>query len=299
MPRSPGLTGGTHEKSQASAPIRLRRRRVLAWLGVAAALFAPRRLLAGGWVDQRANNTFYCRANFSLRDHEPLLLELSRLQTDVKQTLAIAAPREPIELYLFKDKRSYQDYLKLRFPEAPDRRALFIKGAGPGQVFVYRSDELAVDVRHESTHALLHASLPMVPLWLDEGIAEYFEVPAEERTFRKKYVSSLRWNLRFGKAPRLLALEAKRDVEEMTASDYRDAWSWVHFMLHGPPEAREELLDFLRDIQAGAAPGRLSERLQRRLPDLDERWSQHFRWLKPPTALATKPAPANARTVSR
>lgn len=277
------------------------RRRWLAAVGVglAGVFAAPGKSLAGGWTDQRANNTFYCRANFSLRDHEPLLFELSHLQADLKQTLCVAPPRELIELYLFKDKRSYRDYLKLRFPEAPDRRALFIKGAGPGQVFVYLSDELAVDVRHESTHALLHAALPMVPLWLDEGIAEYFEAPAEERIYRKKYVSSLRWNLRFGKAPRLTVLEAKRDVEEMSANDYRDAWSWVHFMLHGPPAAREELLAFLSDIQASAAPGRLSERLERRLPELDEQWAQHFRSLKPTPALAARPlgsAPAAART---
>lgn len=286
------------DQTQSRAATRLaERRRFAAALGLGLAGFLSTGLpvWAGGWTDQRANRTFFCRANFSLRDYEPLLIELSHLQADVKQSLNVAPPREPIELYLFKDKRSYQDYLKLRFPEAPDRRALFIKGAGPGQVFVYRSDELVVDVRHESTHALLHATLAMVPLWLDEGIAEYFEVPPDERAYRKKYVASLRWYLRFGKAPRLTTLEAKRDVEEMSANDYRDAWSWVHFMLHGPPVARQELLGFLGDIQAGAAPGRLSDRLAQRVPHLEAQWVEHFRALKPTPDLAAQPSQSAPR----
>ncbi|GIT30210.1 MAG: hypothetical protein Ct9H300mP1_22560 [Planctomycetaceae bacterium] len=32
------------------------------------------------------------------------------------------------------------------------------------------------DLRHEFTHGVLHSSLKRVPLWLDEGLAEYFEV---------------------------------------------------------------------------------------------------------------------------
>ena len=36
---------------------------------------------------------------------------------------------------------------------------------------------MAEDLRHEVAHGYLHAVVPNLPLWLDEGLAEYFEVP--------------------------------------------------------------------------------------------------------------------------
>lgn len=232
---------------------------------------------ADGWVDQRTAGPITCRANFSLDDYEGLFGQLAQLQSDLTRMLSVEPAREPVELSLFADKSAYRNYLQARMPRVPDRRALFLKGAGPGKVFVYRSTELAVDVRHETTHALLHASLPMVPLWLDEGLAEYFEVPPHERPFRKDYLDKLTWNIRLGTIPRLVQLEGRRQLTEMGEADYRYAWAWVHFMLHGPPGAHDELVDFLADIHARTPPGRLSGRLERRLPGLDKRLVDHLK----------------------
>jgi hypothetical protein len=165
----------------------------------------------------------------------------------------------------------------------PLRRALFVKGSGPGRVFVYRHDDLPIDVRHEGTHALLHASLPMVPLWLDEGLAEYFEVPPEERAYDNQHLGALRWDLRLGNLPRINVLEAKGNLADMSATDYRHAWAWVHFMIHGPKEARDELIGFLGDIRMSTPPGKLSERLARRLPNPEKLLVQHFKaWRRVP-----------------
>jgi hypothetical protein len=167
--------------------------------------------------------------------------------------------------------------MQTHYPKVPFRRALFVKGNGPGRVFVYRQDELAIDVRHEATHAMLHAVLPMVPLWLDEGLAEYFEVPANLRVNDHPHLAALRWDLRLGNVPRMHVLESKRDLAELSGTDYRHAWAWTHFMLHGPPEARDELVRFLTEIRANTPPGKLSERLERRLPGMQDRLVQHFR----------------------
>jgi hypothetical protein len=80
-----------------------------------------------------------------------------------------------------------------------------------------------------------------------------------------------------GRVSPLARLETRRDVAEMSAGDYRDAWAWVHFMLHGPPEARTELVRFLDDVRAGAAPGNLSQRLEAHLPGVERRLAEHFR----------------------
>jgi hypothetical protein len=136
-------------------------------------------------------------------------------------------------------------------------------------------------VRHESTHALLHNALPYVPQWLDEGLAEYFEVPAAQRARKHPHLNELRWPLVFGWRPDLEALEKKRELADMDGGDYRESWAWVHFMLHGPPEARETLLTYLDAIAANDPPGLFSEQLKLRVPDAEHRLVKHFKnWKK-------------------
>jgi hypothetical protein len=238
---------------------------------------------AQGWLDQRASGPVICRADFSLEGYEGLFRDLASVQNDLVHLLAVPPAEEPIELYLFHDKRTFTNHMQKRYPKVPLRRALFVKGTGPGRVFVYRHDDLPIDVRHEGTHALLHASLPMVPLWLDEGLAEYFEVPPGERAYDNPHLGALRWDLRLGNVPRITVLEAKGDLAEMSATDYRHAWAWVHFMIHGPKEARDELVGFLGDIRMNTPPGKLSERLARQLPHPEKLLAQHFKaWRRGP-----------------
>jgi hypothetical protein len=150
---------------------------------------------------------------------------------------------------------------------------------GRGIVLAYRSRQFEIDVRHECTHALLHAALPDVPLWLDEGLAEYFELAASKRACDNPYLDNLRWSVRLGKIPRLESLERKRDLSEMRRTEYRDAWAWVHFMLVGSKEAHTELVDFLEDIRTGTPSGSFSERLERRLPEPHRHLAAHLlRW---------------------
>lgn len=230
------------------------------------------------WPDERMLGPFVCHADYSMVGQEPLLGQIGALRRDVAQALDLPTSNEPIHLFLFERRGTYQNYLRLYFPDVPDRRALFIKHhRGPGMVFAYCNDELAIDVRHECTHAVLHSQLPMVPLWLDEGLAEYFEMPPAERAAGNPHHATVRRQTLWGSVPALSRLEGLAHLEQMGTSEYRGAWAWVHFMLHGPAPAREELVRYLQDISAQVPPGRLSERLQRRIPDLDSQFLTHFR----------------------
>lgn len=232
----------------------------------------------GGWTDGRDAGVFLCRADFRLDDSEPLFQELAQLQEDLVQSLGIRPAAERIQIYLFRNQANHRRFLAARFPGVPYRRALYIKGDGPGMVFAFYGPQFDVDLRHECTHALLHAALPMVPLWLDEGIAEYFETARTQRASGHANLSGARWSSRFGVVPSLERLESKGQLTEMGAADYRAAWAWVHFMLHGPSQVRAELTSYLRDIQNGTPPGLLSSRLGR----LDRQFAAHFvGWKRP------------------
>ena len=105
-------------------------------------------------------------------------------------------------------------------------------------VFAYYSDDFVVDLRHETTHAVLHTLLPMVPLWLDEGLAEYFEVPAADRCQGNPHLKQVQRNVRWRRPASLVKLEATETLDQMDRDAYRDAWSWVHYLLHGPADAQ-------------------------------------------------------------
>ncbi|NIL97067.1 MAG: hypothetical protein GTO53_05920 [Planctomycetales bacterium] len=229
------------------------------------------------WIDIRAFGPFVCRADFLLSGHERIFADLARIQEDLVHHLQIPPAQERIEIYLFRSRAQYDQYLNRWFPNVPYRRALYVKNKGPGMVLAYFSDSLDTDMRHECTHALLHASLPMVPLWLDEGLAEYFENPPDERATGSPHRKGLRWSLRLGQLPSLERLEAKRQLSEMGRVEYRAAWAWTHFLLHGPPAAQQELVRYLADVRQRTPPGQFSDRLQQRLPDPSGQLVRHIK----------------------
>ena len=146
---------------------------------------------AADWTDCRVAGPLVCRADFSLTPYEPLLAELAQLQLDLVRQLGIPPAAEPIEVYLFHDQATYARYVSRCVPGAPYRRAIYAKGRGPGRVFAYRGEQFETDLRHECTHALLHAALPSVPLWLDEGLAGCFELPADQRAFDNPHLAAV------------------------------------------------------------------------------------------------------------
>jgi hypothetical protein len=229
------------------------------------------------WIDERQVGPFICQAAFPLVGHEPLLSEMAPLEAELRRVLAVRPCKSPVYLHLMANEQQHNAYIAERFPEVPYRRALFIKQDGRSSVFAYLNDELAVDVRHECTHALLHADLPMVPLWLDEGLAEYFEVAKPLRARQHPHLRPLKWDLRLGRIPSMVDLESKQRLEDLTARDYRFAWAWTHYMLHGPVAAHAELVTFLHDIRTNTAPGRLSDRIARAVPRVEQHLVAHFR----------------------
>ena len=166
---------------------------------------------AAVWTDSRQVGPFIIQATFPLAPYEKLFNELPDLEHELIRTLGITAARQPIYVFLFSDVDQYREFTQKQFPKVPYRSALFVVDAGVPGVYTYRKADLDIDLRHECTHALLHASLPVVPLWLDEGLAKYFEMPAGKRAFDHPYFDDLKWkwSLRLGMVRTVESLEQR------------------------------------------------------------------------------------------
>lgn len=229
------------------------------------------------WVDTHQVGPFIFQATFPLAELNPLFAELPGLQRELCRTLGLPPARQTITVSLFANADEHREFVARRFPNVPYRRALFVKDGGQAGVYAYRHAELDIDVRHECTHALLHSVLPHVPLWLDEGLAEYFEVAPAQRAFDHPHFSALRWNMRLGMIRSIETLEQRQELADMNGVDYRYSWAWVHFMLHGPEPAHQALVHYLHSIRQGAAPPPFSAWFADAVPQSTEKLIHHFK----------------------
>ncbi|MGQ0636360.1 MAG: hypothetical protein ACT4QC_17245 [Planctomycetaceae bacterium] len=212
-------------------------------------------------------------SDFKLPKDHPLIRDLKQLRRDVSDTFELPLGTKDVTVYLFANELQYTQYLQATFPGYPPRRAYFIQTPGKSlAVYTWWGDRIQEDLRHEYTHGLLHAGLEAVPLWLDEGIAEYFEVaggpPGKVNT---EHAQALATSLNGGWRPDLDRLETLEKVEQMHRPDYREAWAWVHYMLHASPDTRQVLLNYVQDLRTTAHPGSLRTRLASQVPDCDGR----------------------------
>lgn len=231
------------------------------------------------WTDTRQVGPFIFHAMFSLEPYKRLFAELPELQHELTRTLGVAPAKGPIYVYLFADEAQYRAFKDRHFPRVPFRPALYILEGGSPGVYTYRKPDLETDVRHECTHALLHASLPVVPLWLDEGLAKYFEVPASERAFGHPYFDDLKWkwSLRLGMIRTIESLEERDELSQMDAADYRCAWAWVHFMMHGPEAGHRTLVEYVGANSHYQPAGSFSTKFNEAVPNATEQMVRHFK----------------------
>lgn len=190
----------------------------------------------------------------------PVALKLEQLPKQIATELGVGLSSEVVRVVVLQNVEEYEWYLSRHFPSVPKRRALFIQNRGQSLVITYFHSDWIEDARHECTHALLHQSGIQLPLWLDEGLAEYFETDHSVSWQHPIHGPAVRAQLRFGQIVQLEELEELR-LETLDAKGYRDAWSVVAFLLNQGADGRSALQIYIGDLQKGTAAGFLSRRL--------------------------------------
>ena len=212
------------------------------------------------------------QSDVKLPKGHPLLADLEALRHDISQTLDLPVQEQQVVVYLFGDEKRYGQYLQATYPNLPPRRAYFVGTSHELAVYTFWGEKIQEDLRHEYTHGVLHACLKDVPLWLDEGLAEFFEVVEPPRGYNTDYATRLTGALAEGWRPDIDRLERLESVAQMQKADYLESWAWVHFMMNESEDTRHVLLDYLHALRDNPRPGQLSDRLRSSVPQFDERF---------------------------
>ncbi len=220
-------------------------------------------------------------SDFPLAEDHRLIDELTEQRDWLTGKLRLAATDVPIHVYLYADEQTYHDFIELRFPGFASRRAIFVEDYTKLSVYAHWGDHVADDLRHEVSHGYLHAAVPNLPLWLDEGLAEYFEVGVARQGMNEPHAEFLRQRHATGEwQPNMTRLEQIDSAAEMTQADYSEAWAWVHFLLESRDDKTDVLTDYLADLQQGGAGAMLSTRVRKRLAGPERALVEHVETLR-------------------
>lgn len=237
----PALLGGGAERLRASDLPRDRD----AWLEVKTANF---RL----WSDAGERRTRAIAAQL-----EQLRSGMLRLNPD----LTAASPC-PTYVYVFKDRFAFLPY-RFHFQGKRVEVAGYILGR-PWGIYVAIDGDPRTDalhsVRHEYVHYLLHNNFAHLPLWLDEGLAEFygtFHLVDGEARVGEPVFEHIRWLRENQLIPlrQLFAIDHRsKDYHEGIRQGvfYAESWALTHYLLLGNPARRPQLTQMFRLMQDGA-----------------------------------------------
>lgn len=237
------------------------------------------------WLVEAHFESFSVLADYQV-DAQGIQSQLAGLEKELSETLGVESTGEPIQLVLFESRKKYLDYIGSAVPASRDRRAVFVRRGSLTSIYCYRSPKLLTDLRHEMTHAYLHQHLQFLPLWMDEGLAEYFEETPEQRLSSSR-TKNLRWKSAVGWSPDLDRLERITSAGEMNSTDYHECWALCCYLLNDSQESRSLLRNYLDQIHNGHAPPQFSESFKATGNNWQVRSRAYFR--KPVFREAAKP----------
>ncbi len=152
-------------------------------------------------------------------------------------------------------------------------------------------------VYHEYTHFILHTNAHWLPIWLDEGVAEFYAYTRFRQ--RQIYVGapSERYRILANRAPipveALISADQRspylRD-EDQAQMFYAESWALVHFMTFGPGmESGDRLNRFFAMLQQGTEQKKAFQEAFGSFKDFDKSLGDYVRRVAFPVGVLKDP----------
>lgn len=183
-------------------------------------------------------------------------------------------PDKLLEVWLFKNERSFRKGAKKFFGDAPDtpygyyspdHNALVMNASGLGTL------------SHELVHPYMEANFPDVPSWFNEGLASLFEYPGERKGH---IIGNVNWRLpnlkkeiKAKTLPKLSVL-LSTTTDEFYGADY-DAYAYARYLMYYLQEQgklQEFYKTFLADKKDLTGASALKKVLGEDLDTFEPKW---------------------------
>lgn len=183
-------------------------------------------------------------------------------------------PEKLLEVWLFKNERSFRKGAKKFFGDAPDtpygyyspdHNALVMNASGLGTL------------SHELVHPYMEANFPDVPSWFNEGLASLFEYPGERKGH---IIGNVNWRLpnlkKEIKAKTLptLSVLLSTTSDEFYGAEY-DAYAYARYLMYYLQEQgklQEFYKTFLADKKDLTGASALKKVLGEDLETFEPKW---------------------------
>jgi hypothetical protein len=213
----------------------------------------------GTWREFKSQH-FALRSDADVDDARASLAECETSYEALRSILFSGdrAGTKPVEVFLFAHGNDLRQFIPA------GTVAVFIPQSSTMLLETTFNDEARRVFLHEMTHVLVQRSFPRVPLWLNEGLAEYFETMRIESGRVVLGTPVTGFEMSANQMPTLAALlradgavfyagRAEHSVEGMyqQTAYYVAAWYLVHMLMHDKGDYRPRFHDFLDALKQG------------------------------------------------
>lgn len=213
------------------------------------------------WVAAKGES-FTIYSNDKGKNVQKIVRKLERLRNVLGLMTSQRAVNAPIPttIFLLKKKKIFESYIPLVNGKPANIVGYFL-GQPEGNFIVLNADVDALPtVYHEFIHFFVNNNLARVPLWFDEGIAEYYSTFSsdEKGVDLGRPISS---HLRFLRNEKLMPLSEFLNVSRASSAYnegtrqgvfYAQSWLLVHYLFHNKGGVlRNNLAHYLSKIAGG------------------------------------------------
>ncbi|MEO8070219.1 MAG: DUF1570 domain-containing protein [Acidobacteriota bacterium] len=230
----------------------------------AAAAASEPRAVVGPWTKVQSEN-FVFIGDARESEIRRVAQKLEQFRETLVRILGEPALRSPVPtvVFVFANDRSFAPYRPLANGRPVETVGYFEASEPINYIALVPStdrDDLRV-VFHEYTHLIVHTQMGTLPLWMEEGLAEFYE-SVEERDGgrivllgRPEAASVHALTSRTMPLADLLGLErsSRLYTGQSAGTFYAQAWALVHYLLTSRPRAGQ-LATYIGEIRNGAEP---------------------------------------------
>jgi Tfp pilus assembly protein PilF len=197
------------------------------------------------------------------RELQSVATEFERFRDAIGQLMGPSATATivPAVVVVFPSDREFQPFKPLYRGRPIEAQGVFVGTSDVNYIALTRGRRDSRAILHEYAHLMLTNVAPSIPLWLGEGLAEYYSTFEVRDDGRQAVVGGpIPSHVRMLHSQRLLSLSELTRVQHDSplysegnrrTMFYAQSWALVHYLLAGEPSRAELVTEYIKAIESG------------------------------------------------